>query len=725
MKKLTALLLALVLVLALPLLFGCNGDGGDEVDNSAAVEGELRAIYAAYLDITEELPLPYDAWLDAISGRETEDVAVPYVGTNGNWYFSSVDSGVKANPDAKVKVTFVKGNDTKDSSIKYDLFSTVSIPEDPTRGGYDFLGWFVGEEEWQFNSYCLVGNVTITAKWEHSKDSCTDDKCELHNPPVDIVFQLNARPGDLSGSGIREYYTGEVGDGEYVDEEVIERNRAAEKYANVRIVYEYVPETGTDYMLGNSVSHMQTDSWTTGGSRVDIFSNYAYDMMAASLHHGFADLNATVYGDGNNYFGFAADGYEKSVDDVYDLYGGDGYYYDYMRSLTLSRDKVFALASTYTMDVLRSMMVVPVNVGMLNGIDPSLLPEVSVYDEASGEYKKLSRADYESNIEYLYDVVWRGGWTYDTLATYCNAIYIDSNKANNGDTGTSTLGDKLGFALTGTSSSSAIGLLYSSSVKFADVNITDDYSFISYPNSNRQFEEWGAALAQMVSGGADHGIAIVDYSAAQGYGAKRDTDAIALAFKNDSLLFGGITTLGALDGEEYQSVREAGGIGFLPIPVYRAGESYNTPIFNTAKVVSIALKSRHFERCTKLLDYLSKSSDAVLDGYYERNLTATKSGGDVDNSKMLAYIRNSVRGNIDHTYEMIMQYESRKGDSYAAMRRWHEIIRLNGYCPRIDIEYDRVYGDKHSDLLGIYQDWSQLEERWYGGMEKWYDAPEN
>ena len=39
-------------------------------------------------------------------------------------------------------------------------------PEAPTKEGYDFLGWYVGDEKWSFIGYFVTENINLVAKWE-------------------------------------------------------------------------------------------------------------------------------------------------------------------------------------------------------------------------------------------------------------------------------------------------------------------------------------------------------------------------------------------------------------------------------------------------------------------------------------------------------------------------------------------------------------------------------
>ena len=48
-------------------------------------------------------------------------------------------------------------------------------PTDPTRIGHAFLGWYNGEEEWDFTNNPVTSDVTLKAKWEKLKYTVTFD----------------------------------------------------------------------------------------------------------------------------------------------------------------------------------------------------------------------------------------------------------------------------------------------------------------------------------------------------------------------------------------------------------------------------------------------------------------------------------------------------------------------------------------------------------------------
>ena len=40
------------------------------------------------------------------------------------------------------------------------------MPEPPYREGYEFLGWYLGGEQWSFIGFPVTNDITLVAKWE-------------------------------------------------------------------------------------------------------------------------------------------------------------------------------------------------------------------------------------------------------------------------------------------------------------------------------------------------------------------------------------------------------------------------------------------------------------------------------------------------------------------------------------------------------------------------------
>ena len=53
-------------------------------------------------------------------------------------------------------------------SEKIKCGETYSEPQEPVKEGYEFIGWYNGEEKYDF-SQNIKGNVTLVAKWEERK----------------------------------------------------------------------------------------------------------------------------------------------------------------------------------------------------------------------------------------------------------------------------------------------------------------------------------------------------------------------------------------------------------------------------------------------------------------------------------------------------------------------------------------------------------------------------
>jgi len=71
-------------------------------------------------------------------------------------------------------VTFDTNGGNEITSIEVAKKETATKPTDPTKEGYDFVGWYIGEEEYNFQSP-VTDNLTLTAKFEIKEYTITFD----------------------------------------------------------------------------------------------------------------------------------------------------------------------------------------------------------------------------------------------------------------------------------------------------------------------------------------------------------------------------------------------------------------------------------------------------------------------------------------------------------------------------------------------------------------------
>lgn len=82
-------------------------------------------------------------------------------------------------------VTFASDGGSAVSSQIVKTGSTIQEPEPPTREGYTFLGWYQGEEKWDFTKEMTAGDLPLTAKWrENVAHVHSWDEGEVTKPPT-------------------------------------------------------------------------------------------------------------------------------------------------------------------------------------------------------------------------------------------------------------------------------------------------------------------------------------------------------------------------------------------------------------------------------------------------------------------------------------------------------------------------------------------------------------
>ena len=363
---------------------------------------------------------------------------------------------------------------------------------------------------------------------------------------------------------------------------------------------------------------------------------------------------------------------------------------------------MYCIASNYSIDAVRSFLVVPVNVNMLESIDVA---------NSTGD----TDGDGRFTIHDFYSLVWDYGWTYDALAQLSAAVYRDNNTAIEG----ADIMDTLGFCAGRSSGLTGSGILYSSSVKLINKvqNSMGEWTY-DYPNTNDDLVAFAKALNDLFTNSV--GVCTLSSDEAKNAGiggVGGDLDGIRNRFATNMILFGGVTMVAAFEDAVYQNMNEPGkkGFGFVPVPLYKQDEAktekYQTVIQNLARIVAISASTTEFEQCSAFLDYQSANSSAIFEKYCSENLVAAIESGEAGkrNVAMLTYIRNHARDCFDKTYEdIIYDYQSHK-DHQAYTKRWHAIFYTNAYkVTNMAQRYGEEYPGKYEQLITVLAEWNKL-----------------
>ena len=448
---------------------------------------------------------------------------------------------------------------------------------------------------------------------------------------TDLLYELSENSNNMELSCFNARYLAGTGTGgdpdkgysELIDTKIAKRNAAALAKTKVEVEYIYLADIST-YNWNANTDRIYT-LVTSGATDIpDIFCNHAYDMYNTSMKGSFANLLSESYGTGENYFAFKAADYNPTTDDK-------GYFYDYMVASTLSVKKIYCYASDYTMDFLRAMFCVPVNL--------TLLGTISVED-STGDRDGNGKFD----VQDFYAMVWNNEWTHDTMAKFCEAIYADD-----GD-GIQNLQDTMGFAVNKVNGLPSSGLVYTSSITFVNRTWNEskqDYDYV-YPDENEDFYELCTSLTDLMNNTiGSMGVTTADEKAVGGSG---NHQGVRLQFSKDKLLFGGVIMLGSLEDAIYQDMEN--GFGVVPIPMYdnSKGQTYQTIIHNVSKIIAISVNTTKFAQCTAFLDYMAQNSEDILEDYYYQ-LQYNAAGGATYNVEMLDYLRNHIRDCFDKTID--------------------------------------------------------------------------
>jgi len=546
------------------------------------------------------------------------------------------------------------------------------------------------------DNICEVCNSEVNCICVDADGDTECDYCTAYVKPAEVVIDYdweqtslimqlteNTQNGELL-SVSKKYLAGEDTDAsDDIADSVRLRNVTGQNATKVKVTYKYYPDT-SEYGWGSSIERIQETNLKGGAEAPDIYCNFVYDMVGASLKECFANL-LTTSKRGTNYFEFNDESYNPEKSDR-------GYMYEYMQSLTLApATKMYVLASDYFIDMVRAFFCIPVSIKIMEDSGASIVAQnpQGMAVHANGD----RNGDGEFTIDDFYEQVKAGEWTYDLLAKFSAAVY----KPGAASDGACVIGDDVvGFAMA-TGGLSASGLLYTTSVEIIKKESDGKGGFnYYYPPENEDFYAFCDATTKLF--GESTGICIVD----KGYTQYGDSSlkAIRARFSQNKVLFGDIMLIGALEFNEYQEMKETGGgFGVVPVPLYRSGsdDKYLTQIHNVGSCGAIAAVTTKFKQCTAFLNYQSTHSEDILNNYYKYKLQYDVADGSTGTVEMLQYIRDNVRSSFDKAMEDAIGVFNVE----ASNKKWHNV--LQGYDFQVDIraEYKSEYNAKAQYLKDL------------------------
>ena len=545
--------------------------------------------------------------------------------------------------------------------------------------------------------------VSTACKHEDDNDDGKCDKCgkayssgneeEVIEYPWSsqtLIFQMTHNTNnDELPSGCERYLAGEdLKATEDIDDMVAERNSDAEYFTKIKVTYQYYPNTAK-YVWGQNIDTIESTVKSASTKDVpDMYCNFVYDMVGASLKGCFANLRSTSRGAGElnglNYFSFLDEDYDEEVDN-------EGYMYEYMTSLTLSQHKMYVLASDYFTDMIRAFFIIPVGVKLIESTGAAV----------------TGKTNY--SLDDFYKVVTDGNWTYETLAQYAGAAHVDDG---NSDTADQWLGDEVvGFAMAGKPDAgvASSGLIYTTSVSIIDKKWNNDKNDWSYEYPGADKTQLGNLCDRTSWLFTQPGIVLVESSKTPGmteWGQKTFL-AIRTRFTQGHVLFGDIMLVGALEFTQYQNMKEEGGFGVVPVPLYRTGtdDKYLTQIHNVGRPGAIATNTLKFAECTAFLNYQSTHSTDILNEYYDYKLQYDVADGSKGTVYMLQYIRSNVRTSFDKAFEdAIGVYYGEEAEK----NKWHAIIGGEGFIIDIRAKYAQIVDSKQENLNKLVSYYEEL-----------------
>ena len=176
-----------------------SGNGAEKVEHGAAYTYTLTAAEGYNLPASVTITMGSQAFTDFTysngviiieSGKITDDLVITAKGTIKQY-----------------TVTFDSNGGSAVDVQKVEHGKTASMPDPaPTKEGYTFVGWYLGEKEYDFETE-VTADIALTAKWEAASYTVTLDENYAGGNSFEITVTYDEIYGDKLTAPTREGYT--------------------------------------------------------------------------------------------------------------------------------------------------------------------------------------------------------------------------------------------------------------------------------------------------------------------------------------------------------------------------------------------------------------------------------------------------------------------------------------------------------------------------------------
>lgn len=142
-------------------LLACNSGGGNQSDGESVKESVLESV-----SISESLSVSESESVSLSESVSTSESESESASTSE----SLSESESESQQPIFCRITFDSNGGSQVDGVTLEIGSKITKPQNPVKsnyqGEYEFLGWYLGDELWDFENGVVTQDITLVAKWK-------------------------------------------------------------------------------------------------------------------------------------------------------------------------------------------------------------------------------------------------------------------------------------------------------------------------------------------------------------------------------------------------------------------------------------------------------------------------------------------------------------------------------------------------------------------------------